>query len=126
MSTTGVEDRRSNGVPETGTHVRVREIIARATLVETDGERGVALVQIELCLEDGRRVTARQEDRLRVVVDLSNGLFDRAAVNTAVRSYVRAAIQDGTAARWPAFEALARFGASWQPGQDDAVISVGV
>ena len=124
--TTWVEDRRRNGVPRTGAHVGVREIIARATLVETDGQRGVALVQIELCLEDGSRVTTRDEDRLRIVVDLSNGLFDRAAVNTAVRSYVRAAIQNGSAADWPAFAALGRFGASWHPEQDDAVISVGV
>src|SRR5688500_10689807 len=103
---TRLEDRRTSRPPERAGHVRVREVIARARLVESDDSRGVALVRIELCLEDGRRVTTRAEDRLRVVVDLSNGLFDRAAVNTAVRSYVRAAIHDGTAADWPAFEAL--------------------
>jgi hypothetical protein len=121
-----LDDRRRTGAPETDGHVGVREIIARATLTESDGTRGVALIEIELCLDDGSRVHARSEDRLRLVIDLSNGLSERAAVNAAVRTHVREALSNGSAAGWPAFRSLARYGATWHPEQDEARVSVGV
>lgn len=123
---TPVDERRRGRAPETDALVGVQEIIARATLIEAEGGRGVALVEIELCLEDGRRVHGRAEDRIRLVVDLSSGSSDRAAVNSAVRAHIRDAIADGSAAHWPIFRSLGRFGSAWHPEQDETTVSVGL
>jgi hypothetical protein len=105
----------------------VREIIARTTLESSGRGPCLAFVEIALCLTDGRRVQAREEDRLEFEVDTSNAISTRAAVTSAVRTFLRTALADGTAAGWPAFGALGRYGATWSPDDRETVqISVDV
>lgn len=107
--------------------VSVREIVARTALESSGRGPCLAFVNLEIRLSDGRCVKARAEDRLEVEVDTSTAISTRAAVTSKVRSVLRTALADGTAAGWPAFGALARYGAAWAPEDGESVqISVDV
>jgi hypothetical protein len=125
---TSLDDRRDRSRVRAGKRIAVQEIIARTTLDEI-GANGscVICVHIELCLSDGRRVKAREEDGMRIEVRTAAAVSARAAVTSAVRSHVRCSLADRSARDWPAFQALGRFGATWQDEQRDSIrISVDI
>jgi hypothetical protein len=121
----GTQDRRRPRSPDSHARARVSEIIARIAVEPGEGGLCVAVVHVDICLQGGRRVRARREDGLRVEFDPASALSVKSAATSAVRSHVRQAMADGTAAEWSAFRALGRFGATWEPGQgEDVQISV--
>jgi hypothetical protein len=125
---TSLDDRRDGSPVRAIKRIAVQEIIARTTLdeIREDGSCAVC-VHIELCLSDGQRVQAREEDGMRIEVDTANALSARAAVTSAVRAHVRTSMADRSARDWPAFQALGRFGGRWTDEQRDSVrISVDI
>ncbi len=121
----GSQERRGRRFRKADTHARVQEIIARIAIEPGDGDLCVAVVHVDICLDGDERVRARQEDCLRVEFDPSSALSAKAAAVSAVRSHIRQALADGSARDWSAFQALGRFGASWDAGcADDVQISV--
>ena len=121
----GSNERRGRRPRNVHMKATVSEIIARITIEPCDDDVCVAVVDVDICLEGGQRVGARKDDSIRVEFDPSSALTIRSAAVSAVRSHIRQALADGTAAEWSAFRALGRFGASWEPGQgEDVQISI--
>ena len=121
----GSQERRGRRFRKADTTATVTEIIARIAIEPGAGDLCVAVVQVDICLDGGRRVRGRRDDCLRVEFDPSSALSARSAAVSAVRSHIRQSLGDGSAAEWSAFRALGRFGAAWEPGQgEDVQISV--
>ena len=121
----GSHERRGRRSRNVHTQATVSEIIARITIEPCEEDVCFAVVHVDICLEGGQRVRARQDDSLRIEFDPTAALSMKAAAVSAVRSHVRQSLADGTAAEWSAFRALGRFGATWEPGQgEDVRISV--
>ena len=121
----GSHERRGRRFRNVHTQATVSEIIARITIEPCQDDVCFAVVHVDLCLEGGERVRARAEDSLRIEFDPSSALSMKAAAVSAVRSHIRQALADGSAAEWSAFRALGRFGAAWKPGTgEDVQISV--